>query len=61
MNIYRLTAFEASGEKIIDEAIEAKEEVEAKNKAEILLSEKQANEKTHRLVSPDGKLILFKA
>lgn len=61
MNIYRLTAFEANGEKIIDEAIEAKEEVEAKNKAEILLSEKQANEKTHRLVSPDGKLILFKA
>lgn len=61
MNIYRLTAFETNGEKIIDEAIPALEEVEAKHKAEILLRENQANEKTHRLVSADGKLILFKA
>jgi hypothetical protein len=61
MNIYKLTAFEANGEKIIDEAILAKEEVEAKQKAELLLREKHANEKTHRLVSADGKLLLFKA
>ncbi len=61
MKIYKLTCFEATGEKIIDEAIEAKNDMEAKNKAEFLLNEKEINNKTHRLVSPDGNLILFKA
>ncbi|WP_066058942.1 YhzD family protein [Robertmurraya korlensis] len=61
MKIYKLTSFEASGEKVIDEAIAAENDVEAKNKAEVLLREKELNKKTYRLVSPDGSLILFKA
>lgn len=61
MKIYKLTCFEATGEKIIDETIDAKNDMEAKNKAEVLLKEKELNKKTYRLVSPDGNLILFKA
>lgn len=61
MKIYKLTCFEATGEKIIDEAIEAKNDIEAKNKTEVLLKEKKLYNKTHRLVTPDGNLILFKA
>lgn len=61
MKIYKLTSFEATGEKVIDEAIEAENDGEAKNKAEILLREKELYNKTYRLVSPDGSLILFKS
>ncbi|MGI8386069.1 YhzD family protein [Robertmurraya sp. P23] len=61
MKVYKLTCFEATGEKIIDEAIEAKNDMAAKDKAEVLLKEKELNKKTYRLVSPDGNLILFKA
>jgi hypothetical protein len=61
MKIYKLTSFEASGKKVIDEAIAAENDVEAKNKAEVLLREMELNKKTYRLVSPDGSLILFKA
>jgi hypothetical protein len=59
MKTYRLTAFEATGEKLIDEVIQAENDAEAKNKAESLLQEKNLQEKTHRFVSPTGKLILF--
>jgi hypothetical protein len=59
MKTYRLTAFEANGEKLMDEAIQAENDTEAKNKAESLLQEKNLQEKTHRCVSPTGKLILF--
>ncbi|MBU5211861.1 YhzD family protein [Heyndrickxia oleronia] len=59
MAIYKLTAFEANGEKILDESIEAANEHEAKVKGEQLLSENNALEKTHRCTSPNGKLILF--
>ncbi|MCM3238115.1 hypothetical protein M3589_10260 [Heyndrickxia oleronia] len=59
MAIYKLTAFEANGEKILDESIEAANDQEAKVKGEQLLSENNALEKTHRCTSPNGKLILF--
>lgn len=59
MKTYKLTAFEANGEKILDEGFEAKDDNEAKALGEKLLKEKDALEKTHRCTSPSGKLILF--
>jgi hypothetical protein len=59
MAIFKLTAFEANGEKLLDESFEAATEQEAKQKGEVLLKEKGAYEKTHRCTSPAGKLILF--
>jgi YhzD-like protein len=59
MKIYKLTAFESNGEKLLDESIEAKNDGEAKKIGEKLLFEKNLANKTHRLVSPEGKLLLF--
>ncbi|MFE8700211.1 YhzD family protein [Cytobacillus sp. FJAT-54145] len=59
MKTYKLTAFEANGEKILDEGFEAKDDNEAKALGEKMLKEKDALEKTHRCTSPSGKLILF--
>ncbi|WP_019153366.1 YhzD family protein [Robertmurraya massiliosenegalensis] len=59
MKIYKLTAFETNGEKILDEAFEAKTDEEAKQIGEKMLSEKGALEKTHRCTSPSGQLLLF--
>ncbi|WAA13002.1 YhzD family protein [Fervidibacillus halotolerans] len=59
MQIYYLTAFEKNGEKILDEAIEAKNADEAKKIGERILEEKNLSNHTHRLVSPEGQLLLF--
>lgn len=59
MQTYKLTVFEPTGEKVIDEAFEAKDHNEAKERGEKLLSEKGALEKTHRCTSANGELILF--
>lgn len=59
MPIYKLTAYEQTGEKLLDESIEAKSDQEAKQLAETKLTEKDLLNKTHRLVTPDGKLLLF--
>lgn len=59
MRIYKLTAFEANGEKLLDESFEASDDNEAKKHGETILSEKGALEKTHRCTSPSGKLLLF--
>lgn len=59
MRDYKLTAFEPTGEKILDEGFEAQDDTEGKKKGEALLKEKGVHEKTHRCVSPEGKLILF--
>jgi YhzD-like protein len=59
MQTYKLTVFEANGEKILDEAFQAANEQEAKTKGENLLHEKNMHEKTHRCTSPHGKLIIF--
>ncbi|MDQ1004213.1 enoyl-CoA hydratase/carnithine racemase [Neobacillus niacini] len=59
MKTYKLTAFEANGEKIVDEAIQAEHDERAKELAEKLLAEKNLLEKTHRFTSPSGKLLLF--
>lgn len=59
MQTYKLTVFEANGEKILDEAFQAPNDSEAKTKGENLLQEKNMHEKTHRCTSPQGKLIIF--
>ncbi|MBY6271257.1 MAG: hypothetical protein C6W57_12445 [Caldibacillus debilis] len=59
MRQYALTAFEKNGEKLIDQLIEAKTDQEAKKIGQKLLEEKGLTEKTHRLVSPEGNLLLF--
>ena len=59
MKTYKLTAFEANGEKIVDEAFQAEHDDAAKEIAEKLLTEKNLLEKTHRCTSPSGKLLLF--
>lgn len=59
MKTYKLTAFEANGEKVLDEAFQADHDDAAKEIAEKLLSEKNLTEKTHRCTSPSGKLLLF--
>ncbi|WP_223592952.1 YhzD family protein [Neobacillus bataviensis] len=59
MKTYKLTAFEANGEKLLDEAFQAENDDAAKKQGEKLLSEKNLLEKTHRCISPSGKLLLF--
>ncbi|WP_312472412.1 YhzD family protein [Neobacillus sp.] len=59
MKTYSLTAFEANGEKILDESFQASNDDAAKLQGEKLLSEKNLLEKTHRCTSPNGKLLLF--
>lgn len=59
MKTYKLTAFEANGEKIVEETILADNDHSAKEMAEKHLSEKNLLDKTHRFTSPSGKLLLF--
>jgi len=59
MKTYKLTAFDVSGEKLLDETIQAANDQEAKEKGSSLLAEKNLEETTHRCTSPSGKLILF--
>jgi len=59
MKNYKLTAFEANGEKILEEAFQAEHDEAAKETGQKLLLEKNLLDKTHRCTSPSGKLILF--
>lgn len=59
MKSYKLTAFEASGEKILDETFQAETDDMAKDLGSKMLAEKSLLEKTHRCTSPAGKLLLF--
>lgn len=59
MKNYKITVFEANGEKLLDESFQATNDSEAKKQGEQLLLDKNLIEKTHRCVSPTGKLILF--
>ncbi|WP_174730564.1 YhzD family protein [Mesobacillus harenae] len=60
MEIYKLTAFEKNGEKILDESFQASNDDEAKELGAKLIEEKSLSEKTHRCTSPRGKLIIFR-
>ncbi|MBA9025279.1 YhzD family protein [Peribacillus huizhouensis] len=58
-NIYKLTVFESSGEKLLDEAFTAENDDMAKEIGQRLLIEKNYEQKTHRCTSSAGKLLLF--
>jgi YhzD-like protein len=56
---YKLTAYEPTGKLITEESFTAETDEAAKIKGQTLLEEKDLIEKTHRLTSPAGKLLLF--
>jgi hypothetical protein len=56
---YKLTAYEPTGKLITEETFTAETDEIAKEKGHTLLEEKNLLERTHRLASPAGKLLLF--
>ena len=56
---YKLTAFEPTGALITEETFTAETDEAAKVKGQAMLEEKNLLNKTHRLASPAGKLLLF--
>ena len=59
MENYRFTAFEKTGETLFDEVWTFENDEMAKIEGQKKIEEKGVTEKTHRLVSATGKLILF--
>ena len=59
INNYRFTAFEKTGETLFDEVWNFESDEKAKLDGQKQIEEKGVAEKTHRLVNPTGKLILF--
>lgn len=59
MTNYRFTAFEKTGETLFDEVWTFENDDVAKVEGLKQIEEKGVSEKTHRLVNPKGKLILF--
>ena len=59
INNYRFTAFEKTGETLFDEIWTFESDEKAKLDGQKQIDEKGVAEKTHRLVNPTGKLILF--
>lgn len=59
MNTYKLTAFQANGEKLLDEAFQASDDTAAKEVGLKILTEKDMLNTTYRCVSSKGKLLLF--
>ncbi|MDV6378387.1 YhzD family protein [Sporosarcina sp. GW1-11] len=59
MKTYKLTAYEKNGSLITEETFTAETDDAAKEQGLQLLTEKDLLERTHRLASPLGKLLLF--
>ncbi|CEG29646.1 YhzD family protein [Bacillus sp. B-jedd] len=59
MKIYKLTAFEQDGNKLLDESFQAENDDAAQEKGRGILEEKGLLEKAHRCTSLAGKLLLF--
>ncbi|HLR81426.1 MAG TPA: YhzD family protein [Bacillota bacterium] len=59
MKTYFLTAFDPTGEKLLDETFEAEDHDAAKTIGMEKLTEEGYSEHTHRCVSPDAELVLF--
>ncbi|HEU5140800.1 MAG TPA: YhzD family protein [Bacillales bacterium] len=56
---YTLTVFDKSGETLLDETFEAKDENEAKEIGEKRLKDEGYEHHTNRMTSSAGKLVLF--
>lgn len=59
MKTYKLTAYEKNGSLITEETFSAETDDAAKEQGNQLLAEKDLLDRTHRLASPLGKLLLF--
>lgn len=59
MKAYKFTAFEPTGELIVEETWEFENDDDAKKNGEVVIGEKGFSDKTHRLVNSSGKLVLF--
>ncbi|MFC7688242.1 YhzD family protein [Ureibacillus sp. GCM10028918] len=59
MENFRFTAFEKTGEILLDEVWTFENEETAKAEGQKQIEEKGLENKTHRLVNSTGKLILF--
>lgn len=59
MKTYKLTAFERTGKLLLEETFTAPDDKEAQGIGRQLLEEHQLLHQTHRLGSPEGKLLLF--
>lgn len=59
MRQYVLTVYDSTGEKLLDEELTADTNDEAKAIGEKRLAGEGYSEYTHRLVSPEAKLVLF--
>ncbi|MFJ7639031.1 YhzD family protein [Peribacillus sp. NPDC097264] len=57
--VYKLTVFEPTGEKLLDEAFTAETDQQAKEIGQKILNEKNYQDQTHRCTSPAGALLLF--
>ncbi|MDP4551718.1 YhzD family protein [Alkalihalobacillus macyae] len=60
MEKYIITAFEKNGANVLDESFEAQDDKEAKKIGEELLKQKGLEKNSARVVSSQGKLVLFK-
>lgn len=60
MKTYILTVFDKVGKKLLDESFSANNHEEAKDIGKKRLIDENYYEHTHRCVTSDGKLILFR-
>ncbi|QKG83813.1 hypothetical protein GXN76_04530 [Kroppenstedtia pulmonis] len=59
--MYHMTVFDNEGKKLLDEAIEAGTDTEAKTKGKTLLTEKEWNHHPFRIVHVSGRLVDFQS
>ena len=59
MGIYKMTAFDEKGTLLFEESFESEKDEQAKKIGMKRFEEEKLSERTHRLVSPKGKLLLF--
>lgn len=59
MKTYKLTAYEKDGTLFVDESFQAATDEEAKALGQQKVEDLQLEDRTHRLASPLGKLLLF--
>lgn len=59
MEQYRFTAFENTGETLFNEVWEFESDEEAKLKGKRFIEEKGVTEKTHRLITRSGKILIY--
>ncbi|TDL35401.1 hypothetical protein E2R51_06740 [Jeotgalibacillus sp. S-D1] len=59
MAVYKMTAFDEKGSLLFEHSFEAEQDEEAKEIGKKRFDEEGLTQRTHRLVSPRGKLLLF--